>query len=63
MYYRNEQARTQRLTATKLLRQTFPAQSAQGVLDGEFFSADRIVAIGFAGLPSLDERTQNGAAV
>ncbi|MGM9538061.1 MAG: GH36-type glycosyl hydrolase domain-containing protein [Candidatus Onthomonas sp.] len=51
MYYRNEQAREQRLTAWQLLNRTFPEQAALGVLDGEFFSADRKAALGFAGLP------------
>ena len=51
MHFTTEQARTQTLTACELIRQTFPAQTAEGALDGEFFSASRERALGFAGLP------------
>ena len=51
MHFTTEQARTQTQTACDLLRQTFPAQTAGGALDGEFFSAGRERALGFAGLP------------
>lgn len=51
MHFTTEQARTQTLTACELIRQTFLAQTAEGALDGEFFSASRERALGFAGLP------------
>lgn len=51
MYYTNEQARTQTLTAAELLSRCFPEQAALGALDGEFFSARRQAALGFGGLP------------
>lgn len=51
MHFTAEQARRQTLTACELIRQTFPAQTAEGALDGEFFSASREQALGFAGLP------------
>ena len=51
MHFTTERARTQALTACDLIRQAFPAQTAEGALDGEFFSASREQALGFAGLP------------
>lgn len=51
MYYSNEQARTQTVTAAGQIAQCFPRQAALGALDGAFFSASRQAALGFGGLP------------
>lgn len=51
MHYRNEQARTQSVTAIQVLRQTFGQDAARGTADAEFLSAARDSVLGFAGLP------------
>ncbi|MCD8384948.1 MAG: glycosyl transferase [Clostridiales bacterium] len=51
MYYTNEQARTQRMTATALITETFPEQAGRGALNAEFLAADRQAAVGVSGLP------------
>lgn len=51
MYFTNEQARTQRVTAAQRIRDAFGSDAGRGVLDAEFFSASRTHALGFAGLP------------
>lgn len=51
MYYTNEQARTQSVSAPELIRKAFGCPAGDAILDAEFFSADRERALGFAGLP------------
>ena len=51
MYYTNEQARTQSISAPELIRKAFGRQVGDAVLDAEFFSADWERALGFTGLP------------
>lgn len=51
MYYTNEQARTQTISAPLLIYSTFGNQIGNRILDAEFVSASRDRALGFAGLP------------
>lgn len=51
MYYTNEQARTQTLSAPQLICKAFGQRIQGGALDAEFFSANRQKALGFVGLP------------
>ena len=50
MHYTNEQARTQTISAPLLIYSSFGKLVGNGVLDAEFFSADRERALGFVGL-------------
>lgn len=51
MYYTNEQARTQTISAPLLIYSAFGGQIGNLVLDAEFVSASRDRALGFVGLP------------
>lgn len=51
MYFTNEQARTQSISASERITKVFGETAAQGILDAEFFSAARDRALGFSGLP------------
>lgn len=50
MYYSQEQARTETITASQVIYSAFKHQ-IKGQLDAEFVTADRRRAVGFAGLP------------
>ncbi len=51
MYFTNEQARTQQVTASSKIMSLFPQECEEGALDAEFFTADRSDALGVTGLP------------
>lgn len=64
MHFSTEYARTQTVTASERIIQTFGKQ--EGALDAEFLSGDRRSALGFAGLPyeaPLCARLMNRPAV
>ncbi len=53
MYFSNEQARTQKLTASELILDSFAEKISGNAIDAEFLAADRSAALGVVGLPYI----------